>query len=367
MAPEPNPRVLYAKIPSSQHLIPGEHLVYDPAPTIDLECPLAKGQFLTKTLLLSPEPYMRERLRDPAINTYSTPMKVGQPLVGMALVIVLRSEKEGLRAGEYMVGFTPWEAYTVQPYVDARVEYKDFPSYTFDMDSLILKPVQDPQGAFPWPRFCSCLGVPGMAAYVGIEKIADVKPGQTIYVSSGASGVGSMVIQFCKQKGLKVIASASTDEKVKFMKSLGADVPFNYKTTPVAEVLAREGPIDRYFDNVGGEQFEAAVNNMSLNGVVVICGAISELNIPREQRYGNISTLFHRRIRVQGFLVTDSPDLLGRFFQEIPVLLAQGKLKSEEHLFWGMENGIAAFLSLFDGTAQAKPVVVLDPKYGASA
>ena len=91
----------------------------------------------------------------------------------------------------------------------ARVEYKDFPSYTFDMDSLILQPVQDPQGAFPWPRFCSCLGVPGMAAYVGIEKFADVKPvgrdylhrifglsctqGQTIYVSSGASGVGRYV------------------------------------------------------------------------------------------------------------------------------------------------------------------------------
>jgi NADPH-dependent curcumin reductase CurA len=54
------------------------------------------------------------------------------------------------------------------------------------------------------------------------------------------------------------------------MKSLGADVAFNYKTTPVADILAREGPIERYFDNVGGEQFEAAVDNMSLNGVVVV-------------------------------------------------------------------------------------------------
>jgi NADPH-dependent curcumin reductase CurA len=77
------------------------------------------------------------------------------------------------------------------------------------MDSLALQSVQDPQGAFPWPRFCSCLGVPGMAAYVGIEKFADVKAvssnhlhgifgltcaqGQTIYVSSGASGVGRYV------------------------------------------------------------------------------------------------------------------------------------------------------------------------------
>lgn len=85
----------------------------------------------------------------------------------------------------------------------------------------------------------------------------------------------SFVIQLAKRDGLKVIASAGTDEKVAFMKELGADVAFNYKTTKTSEVLQKEGPIDvyafgyfakakmtdvsRYWDNVGGETLEAAL------------------------------------------------------------------------------------------------------------
>ncbi|KAJ6561441.1 hypothetical protein DFH09DRAFT_1082910 [Mycena vulgaris] len=110
---------------------------------------------------------MRERLRDASIDSYSTPMRLGQPLVGFGLVLVLRSEKEGVKAGDYMYGFTPWEAYTVQPYME------DFPAYTFDMDSLLFL-----------IRKASFRGHDTAAAWV--------LPGQTIYVSSGASGVGRL-------------------------------------------------------------------------------------------------------------------------------------------------------------------------------
>ncbi|KAF7352352.1 Zinc-type alcohol dehydrogenase-like protein PB24D3.08c [Mycena venus] len=80
------------------------------------------------------------------------------------------------------------------------------------------------------------------------------KGGQMIYVSSGASGVGSMVIQICKIKRLKVIGSAGTDAKVDFIRSIGADVVSDYKTTPFAAALQEHGPIDLFWDNVGGEQ-----------------------------------------------------------------------------------------------------------------
>ncbi|KAJ7886738.1 hypothetical protein B0H13DRAFT_896904 [Mycena leptocephala] len=328
MAPTANPRVILAKHTTSEFSVAGEHIVFDPTPTIDLDLEL-NGGYLTKTLLLSPEPYMRERLRDPSIISYSTPMKLGQPLVGFGLVVVLRSEKEGIKAGDYMYGFTPWEAYTVQPYVDARAQYsKDYPAYTFDMDSLVLQPVPDPQGAFPWARYCSCLGAPGLTAFIGLEHVADAKAGQTIYVSAGASGVGSMVIQLCKIKGLKVIGSASTDAKVEFMRSIGADAAFNYKTTSVAAALKEHGPIDLFFDNVGGDQLEAALENMNMKGRVISCGAITEYNIPKDQRYGikNLSTMFQRRIRLEGFIVADTPEYNARFFTEIPPLVAQGKI-----------------------------------------
>lgn len=56
----------------------------------------------------------------------------------------------------------------------------------------------------------------------------------------------STVIQLAKADGLKVIGSAGSDEKVEFMKSLGADVVFNYKNTKTADVLDQEGPVDMY-------------------------------------------------------------------------------------------------------------------------
>jgi NADPH-dependent curcumin reductase CurA len=66
---------------------------------------------------------------------------------------------------------------------------------------------------------------------------------------------------------------------------------------------------------------------------------------------------------MEGLNVVDHLDLQTRFLAELSPLVAQGKIKSEEHLFMGLENGIAAFLSLFDGSAKAKPVIVVDPQY----
>ncbi|KAJ3507647.1 hypothetical protein NLJ89_g6188 [Agrocybe chaxingu] len=85
--------------------------------------------------------------------------------------------------------------------------------------------------------------------------------GEVVFVSVGAGCVGSLVIQLAKAEGLKVIASAGLDEKVQFMKGLGADVTFNYKVSNMGKVLKREGPIDVYWDNVSGEMLEAALHN----------------------------------------------------------------------------------------------------------
>jgi NADPH-dependent curcumin reductase CurA len=77
-----------------------------------------------------------------------------------------------------------------------------------------------------------------------------------------------------------------------------------------------------------------------------------------------MSTMFHRRIRLEGFVVADTPEYNARFFSEIPPLIAEGKIKAQEQLFAGLESGPEAFLSMFDGTSVAKPVVVVDSKYG---
>lgn len=347
--------------------VAGEHIVFEPSHSIDLDQVPLNGGFLTKTLMLSPEPFMRERMRDLCIPSYSTHAVLGDPLVSFGLVVVMRSEKEGINPGDHLYGLTTWEAYTVQPYVQGRAKYdaREVPDYTFDVDALSLQMVPDPKGAFPWSRYFTVLGAPGLTAFCGFEGCADAKAGETIYVSSGASAVGIVVIQLAKAKGLKVIASAGADVKVEYMRSLGADVAFNYKTTPIAKVLQEHGPLDLYWDNVGGETVEIAIENSRLRARLIMCGSISEYTVAPEDRYGikNTSMIFKKRLRIEGFLVPDlAPALAPRFYAEMPGLVAAGKVTAKEHITVGLENGpeaLVAVLKAGGNEAAGKPVILV--------
>ena len=96
----------------------------------------------------------------------------------------------------------------------------------------------------PWSVYVGVAGMPGQTAFLAWKEFARAKKGETAFVTAASGPVGSFVIQLAKSQGLKVIASAGSEEKVKFIRSIGADVAFNYKTTSTAEVLAKEGPIN---------------------------------------------------------------------------------------------------------------------------
>ncbi|KAK7453492.1 hypothetical protein VKT23_011769 [Stygiomarasmius scandens] len=367
MVAVPNPRVVFLKHPPPGPPVVGEHLTLDNSRTIDIDNVPLNGGFLTKTLVLSPEPHMRDRMRDPSIPSYSTTYTIGAPIVAFAVVVVLRSEKEGVNPGDYMYGQTPWEAYTVQPYVEGRCNFKpeEWAPGTCDFDSLALQVVPNPQGAFPITRYTSILGTPGLTAYVAFEGIiGEVKPGQVIFVSSGASAVGSLVIQIAKMKGLKVIASAGSDTKVDYMKSVGADVAFNYKKTDYETALAEHGPIQFCWDNVGVEALDAALGIASSNAKFVICGTVGTDNTPFEERYRlkNAFLIMKKCLTLRGFIVPEFvPQFAGKFFSEVPALVAQGKLKSEERVIEGWDKAAQALVDMMKTGHDAigKPVVVV--------
>ncbi|KAJ6510817.1 hypothetical protein C8R45DRAFT_965259 [Mycena sanguinolenta] len=362
-----NPRVVFKQRPGTGIPVPGEHVVFERSHSIDLDGVPLNGGYLTKTLMLSPEPFMRERMRDLCIPSYSTHAVLGDPLVSFGLVVVLRSEKEGINPGDHLYGLTPWEVYTVQPYIQGRSKYNpaEAPDYTYDVDALELQIVPDPKGAFPWTRYFSVLGAPGLTAFCGFEGCADAKAGETIYVSSGASAVGSVVVQLAKAKGLKVIASAGADSKVEYMRDLGADVAFNYKTTPIVEVLREHGPLDIFWDNVGGKTIEVAIEYSRVHARLIMCGCISEYAIAPDERYGikNTGLIFKKRLRVEGFLAPElAPRLAPRFYAEMPVLVAEGKITAKEHITEGLENGPAAMAAVLkEGSNEAagKPVILV--------
>ncbi|KAJ8689346.1 hypothetical protein PTI98_013374 [Pleurotus ostreatus] len=164
---------------------------------------------------------------------------------------------------------------------------------------------------------------------------------------------------------MKVIASAGTDEKVEYLKSLGVDVAFNYKKEGYSSFLAKNKPFQVYWDNVGGEALEAAIEHIEPFSHIVCCGSLGDYQRAPEERYGikNTTLIFKRRLTIRGFLVPDLiPKFAGKFFAEIPALVAQGKLKSQESIIEGLENAPDAFLRMLKGGESVGKVVVLVSK-----
>jgi NADPH-dependent curcumin reductase CurA len=199
------------------------------------------------------------------------------------------------------------------------------------------------------------LGMTGFTAWVGLVEIAHVKEGETIYVSGAAGAVGSAAVQIARLKGLRVIGSAGSDEKVEWLRSLGVEA-FNYRETRAKDALA-DG-IDVYFDNVGGEQLEAALSALRPFGRVAACGAISRYNDQQpEPGPRNVGFVVTKRLRLQGFIVSDHTASFGDFMREVAPWVADGKIECRETMIDGLENVPAAFAGLFRGDNTGKMLV----------
>ncbi|KAJ7081244.1 hypothetical protein C8R44DRAFT_823687 [Mycena epipterygia] len=341
MAPTTNKRVLFAEIPEG-YPVPGKTTVHDASETIDLENVPLNGGFLLKTLVLSIDPYMRGRMRSPDKPSYSTAYKLGAPLQGYGIGVVVRSENAEVSVGQYFHGKEiPHQEYSVLSNVNGLT---------------VLQ--KDPK--LPWTVYVGAAGMPGKTAYMGWKEFSRAKKGETAFITTGAGPVGSMVIQLAKRDGLKVIASAGSEEKVQFMKDVGADVVFNYKMTNTREVLAREGPINVYWDNVGGESLDAALEYATTYTRIIACGMISGYNTAGYQGIKNMNYVFEKSLTISGLLVSRLlPKYDQEFYATIPRALAAGEIQYREEVTKGLETVGDAILRVQEGRNRGKAVVVV--------
>ncbi|KAF8601427.1 alcohol dehydrogenase [Ceratobasidium sp. AG-I] len=312
--------------------------------TIDLETVPLDGGILVKTLYLSIDPYFRGRMKDPA--TAPGGFQLGKPIEGYAVVSVVKSEKDGVQPGDILYVIShPFQEYAVLSASHQVRVIKNEPN-------------------IPLSAYLGVLGMPGQTSFYGLELVGQPKQGETIYVSSGAGAVGSLVAQLAKAKGLKVIASASSDDKIEFMKSIGVDVAFNYKTDGIADVLAKEGPIDIYWDNVGGATLEAALDACKMHARVVVVGAMSQYNATTPYAVKNLTHILFKRLLVQGFNVIEGEEKCEgksdnpvKFLEALVPLAQAGKLKWQEQVFEGIESVSKAIVELQTGASTAKVIV----------
>lgn len=210
--------------------------------------------------------------------------------------------------------------------------------------------------------------MPGLTAWYGLHDIGRFKKGQTIFVSAAAGAVGQMVVNLAHRAGLKVIASAGSDDKVDFIKNeLGAEVVFNYKKQDTAEVLAKH-EFHGFWDNVGGETLIAVLDAIQPRGVLIECGQISAYNGAGTREYyfsclevvayrfisaaiPNTFQVVGKQLRMEGFIILQSatPQVLKEFYEFVPSAIASGELKQpKEHIYKGLDNG-EAFVELLTG------------------
>jgi len=335
MAPITNKRIILKEFPTG-FPVPGQTTTLDSSQTIDLHNVPLNGGILVKTLVLSLQPYLMARMRPFMPNRF----QIGQSIEDCGVGVVVRSENPAFQVGDHLHGFYPFQEYSVLH------ETKDFTKIHNEYN-------------LPWSVFLGIAGLPGQTAYFGWKEYSRVKKGEVAFVSSGAGAVGSLVIQLAKQDGMKVIASAGSDDKVQFLKELGADVAFNYKTTQTSEILEKEGPIDVYWDNVGGETLEAALNAAAKHARFIECGMIAGYG-GSAKPIPNLIHVIPKGISINGFVVsTLSPKYLEAFEREVPALIASKGLTYREDVTRGLENAEVAFDNFLKGAFIGKSVVVV--------
>jgi NADPH-dependent curcumin reductase CurA len=300
--------------------------------------PLEDGMVRVRNRWLSVDPYMRGRMND--VKSYVPPFQVGAPMEGGAVGTVVESRSPHLKEGETVFHMLGWRDEAVGP------------AGAFN---------KVPPLGVPDQQWLANLGLTGATAYFGLLKVAQAKEGDTVFVSAAAGAVGSAVVQIAKAKGMTVIGSAGGEEKVRWVRELGADAALDYKAGPVLKQLMEAAPkgIDVYFDNVGGEHLDAAFATARQNARFAICGMIDAYNSSEPPAFRYIMRVIAARIMMKGFIYTDYLPEIGEFYRDMGAWIATGQVKSRETVREGLEAMPEAFLDLFSGANIGKMLVKL--------
>jgi NADPH-dependent curcumin reductase CurA len=302
---------------------------------------LDDGQVRVRNLFMSVDPYMRGRMND--VKSYAPPFGLGEPLTGGAVGSVIESRAPELVEGDLVLHNLGWRDEAVLP---ARHAQK-------------LAAVE---GLSP-SAYLGVLGMTALTAYVGLLDMAAMKPGDVVFVSGAAGAVGSMAGQFAKLKGAaRVIGSAGSEEKVRWLAEIGFDAAFNYRAAPVLGQLGEAAPegIDVYFDNVGGDHLEASLAVLNTHGRVAMCGAIAHYNATeRPAGPHNLALVIGKRLTLRGFIVSDHQDRMPDMIADVSRWLSEGRLFHAETVVEGLEAAPSAFIDLLRGHNTGKMIVRL--------
>ncbi|GAA2129822.1 NADP-dependent oxidoreductase [Kitasatospora kazusensis] len=293
------------------------------------------GTALVENVYLSVDPYMREAMDEGH-------WELGTPLEGRSIGRVIDSRTPELAVGDLVFHRYAWRTHALVRPAEVRV--------------------LPPLAGIPLSAYLGVLGGTGLTAYVGLTRVLRLQPGESLFVSAAAGGVGGAVGQIARLLGAeRIIGSAGSAAKVKHLtERLGFDAAFDYHDGPVAELLGRAAPegIDAYFDNVGGEHLAGAIDVLREHGRIAWCGAVSQYNsaepaaAPR-----NLYDVVYKSLRLEGFLVRNHRAVQQELEEFLVPHLRSGRVVADETVVEGFDRVVDAFLGMLRGENTGKMIV----------
>jgi len=327
-----NRRIVLASRPSGW--VTPENFRLETAPLPEL----AEGQLLVRNHWLSLDPYMRGRMNEG--RSYAAAQGLNQTMVGGTAGEVIESRNPNFAAGDQVVGYLGWQEYGVSD-----------GSQLMKVDTTHI----------PLSAYLGAVGMPGVTAWVGLNRIIEAKSGETIVVSAASGAVGSVVGQLARLASCRAVGIAGGEEKCRYVtEELGFDACIDYKAQDVGKALKEAVPdgVDGYFENVGGEIMDAVLPRMNAFGRIALCGLIAGYNgDPIAIR--NPTWFLVSRLKLQGFIVSEHMALWPQALKELGAHVVGGRIKYRETIAHGLESAPAAFVGLLRGQNFGKQLVKL--------
>ncbi len=296
------------------------------------------GQLSCETIYLSLDPYLRGRISGRHLSGAVNP---GDLMPGEAISRVVESHHPDFSPGDIIAAHSGWQTYAV---VDADAARKLDPTLG------------------PLSTFVGILGMPGLTAYAGLIRLGEPRQGDTVLVSAASGAVGSLVGQIAKIKGCRVVGIAGAPEKVAWVREVaGFDECVTYKSGDLREQLDAACPngIDVYFDNVGGDTLQAAMERLAVGARIVLCGLMAQYNTDEMPPGPNPAFIIKARATVRGMVVYDHEDLRAEMVTNVSRWLRDGRIAYLEDRTEGLENAPEAFSRLMRGENVGKALVVV--------
>jgi NADPH-dependent curcumin reductase len=307
--------------------------------------PLKDGEVLVRHHYLSLDPYMRGRMNES--KSYAVPQPLGQVMQGGTVGEIVESQSAKFKVGDKVVGMGGWQQYSV---VNAEQ-----PGALRKVDTTHV----------PLSHYLGAVGMPGVTAWYGLNKIIAPKTGDTVVVSAATGAVGSAFAALAKARGCRAVGIAGGPEKCKYaVDELGFDACIDYKLHKDAASLSKAlkevcpDGIEGHFENVGGMVLDAVLPLMNAFGRIALCGMIAGYDgKPVPMTYPAL--ILMSRLKIQGFIVSEHPEVWPEALKELGTLVGTGKLKPRESVAQGIEAAPEAFLGLLKGKNFGKQVVKL--------